>query len=644
MKKAVILGLICSFLVLGGNAGSVEPTIITGDDIRRSGIMRPADIFLLFDDWAVVSLDGCTWSASPLGLSTTYNQQWIFMINDIPIDIDLLGSRNIERFPFTLAEIDYIELYSGPVFRSGICADAGLMNIHLKEPEEGLSLSIEASAGNETGDPGPFRHTEYGSPNVDRLGQSTGGYGGFGRKNWYLAVSGRTAEGYYTDPVVLPRIFPFIYDTYFEQEYSGGSWRWGLPIGEAEISALGAVSRLNDFFFDFRRGNEMPSTPRLAAGAANSRISISRKLTLLVRSTYSLNRLEKWGDIAYFPEFDWEQRGLNSNADLVYDRGDLKLIFGGGWRYYKVKTGYALTDDDISLVSLHGNATASLLPNITSELTGEVAAGDNTGYKLFLSNSITLGPRAHLSVDLGQTKKYPEESNYYWLWRERGYQNPMVDTIPAVSSRLGGERRRTVDINFRVGFGYGTFKAAWYFRNFRTLNGDHLEYETSAFGTPFIRSYNSTGRTMAGDLWGFWLSLESAIADNLRAGVYYRQQKIMGHDIQFKQSFHNQPERFARFSLTFILADDFSVRISSTMQSKTSWPEYANPANLRPEIYVTEVDGFCSTDLAVQKYFWGKRISWSLFLRNIFDDRVTYHANGVVYDLTYYALFEFSPF
>ena len=44
--------------------------------------------------------------------------------------------------------------------------DYGLINIHTKSKSQGTVLTFSQSAGNETGDPGPYAYTKYKSPNV----------------------------------------------------------------------------------------------------------------------------------------------------------------------------------------------------------------------------------------------------------------------------------------------------------------------------------------------------------------------------------------------------------------------------------------------------------------------------------------------
>ena len=71
---------------------------------------------------------------------------------------------NINMLPLNITQIDSVEIISVPQIYNGIFTDYGLIHIHTKSISNGKSMTFFQSAGNETGDPGPYVYTKYKSP------------------------------------------------------------------------------------------------------------------------------------------------------------------------------------------------------------------------------------------------------------------------------------------------------------------------------------------------------------------------------------------------------------------------------------------------------------------------------------------------
>ena len=72
--------------------------------------------------------------------------------------------------PINITQIDSVEIFTVPQLHQGIFTDYGLIHIHTKNISQGKSLTLSQSAGNEIGDPGPYRYTKFDSPNVEKVG------------------------------------------------------------------------------------------------------------------------------------------------------------------------------------------------------------------------------------------------------------------------------------------------------------------------------------------------------------------------------------------------------------------------------------------------------------------------------------------
>ena len=147
--------------------------VIYSNMIEKSGLFRVGDILLLANKIRVNTLDGFTWSANINGLSSFQKQNWIILLDGQRLGLNTFNNVNINMLPINITQIDSVEIISVPQIYNGIFTDYGLINIHTKSKSQGTVLTFSQSAGNETGDPGPFAYTKYKSPNVEIVGSGT---------------------------------------------------------------------------------------------------------------------------------------------------------------------------------------------------------------------------------------------------------------------------------------------------------------------------------------------------------------------------------------------------------------------------------------------------------------------------------------
>lgn len=151
-----------------------EREVITSDMINKSGLFRLGDILLLSNKIRVSSIDGFSWFSSINGLSSFHRQNWIVLLDGQRLAINTFDIVNLNMLPINITKIDYVEIFSVPQLHEGIFTDHGLVHIHTQNISKRKLITLFQSAGNETGDPGPYIGTKYQSPNVDHIGLGTG--------------------------------------------------------------------------------------------------------------------------------------------------------------------------------------------------------------------------------------------------------------------------------------------------------------------------------------------------------------------------------------------------------------------------------------------------------------------------------------
>ena len=150
-----------------------EREVLTNGMIDKSGLFRIGDILQLSTKIRVSSIDGFSWFSNINGLSSFQRQNWVILLDGQRLGINTFDIVNINMLPINITQIDSVEIFTAPQLHQGIFTDYGLIHIHTRNISKGKSFTLFQSAGNETGDPGSYKHTKYSSPNVERVGSGS---------------------------------------------------------------------------------------------------------------------------------------------------------------------------------------------------------------------------------------------------------------------------------------------------------------------------------------------------------------------------------------------------------------------------------------------------------------------------------------
>ena len=141
----------------------------------------------------------------------------------------LFGSTNLNLVPVTLSEIDSIRIVTVPQFYSGQFASNGLIHFYSHRPSSGFVVSGRYAAGQESGDPGPFRSTELATPNLEQSGPDYSATVGYGTATWYVSGTASTQSEPASDVRVSERNWAWGLGT-LRNSLRGGSLRFGVRV------------------------------------------------------------------------------------------------------------------------------------------------------------------------------------------------------------------------------------------------------------------------------------------------------------------------------------------------------------------------------------------------------------------------------
>lgn len=150
-------------------------SVITAEDIKRSGAVDVPDLFRMVPGVDVVNVYGGTYGVSARGFNERFVSRMLVMIDGRSIYTSFFGGVFWENEQVFLEDIERIEVIRGPgATLWGANAVNGVINIITKDPEDDQGLMVTGKAGTKK-----FREavTRYSDSLTDELSISfTGGY------------------------------------------------------------------------------------------------------------------------------------------------------------------------------------------------------------------------------------------------------------------------------------------------------------------------------------------------------------------------------------------------------------------------------------------------------------------------------------
>jgi len=646
--RTVAIALLIAWLTAAARAQQPVPSsparqVIAAGELRAAGVRRLGDILPLLDDWSITTVEGFTWRASPRGLNTFEDQGWIVMADDQRLHVELLDARSLDRLPVTLPQIDSVEIISAPASAFGQIAPRGLIRFHLRRPAAGLSVHGLAETANETGDPGPFRFTPLGAPNIDRIGSGVLGGIAYSAPAGFVEVTGGWREHFVTDPPIRPRTFAISTEDYPIIVESTAALRAGYNFGAAgrhRVSLGRTWTR--DYFFLPPFGREVPVQSPYTHIGIDGEFRLPGRTNLRYRSAYESNQLDKHPN-ALDLDFDWRLERWSAALQARRLVSGFEVRVGARIDHATAKTRFSLTEEQLDVLELYG--TAALVANRSLSQQAAVSlvrGGGKVGGSIVLSQLWRAGPIHTLTASVGYSELLPAEDEPIWLWQRRGYGFLEVNGIAvtregesSTASLLSGDARWQIDPGKGLRFAIDAYLRA---HSDLTLDDRDLAFDPSdaTFAGP-VRVVSGIGGEIVGAAADVrWRAPVSGLELRWR----YAYQDAVGGDRLFRDTWRAVPRHRARATADYTPVPGLALRADLHYRGATRWTDYADAAALSDGRYDGRVDDALILDVAAQKWLWQRRLRLHLQARNIFDQPVPHHPIGVALGLTFQAQLE----
>jgi len=124
--------------------------VITGEDLRRSGVQTVPDALRIVPGVQVASVNGNVWAVSARGFNSAFANKLLVMIDGRSVYSPLFSGVYWDEQGISLADIERIEVVRGPGGALwGANAVNGVINIVTKRPIDTQGGLVEAAGGNE---------------------------------------------------------------------------------------------------------------------------------------------------------------------------------------------------------------------------------------------------------------------------------------------------------------------------------------------------------------------------------------------------------------------------------------------------------------------------------------------------------------
>jgi hypothetical protein len=619
--------------------------VIPAAEIERSGATRLSDLFAMIDTWSAVSIDGYSTAVSAFGLAPYQSPAWTLFVDGQPVDLASLGAKNLNTLPLHLLQIDSVTVISRPVEIAGVFAPSGALLLHTRTPGRGWTARGHVSAGNEVGDPGPFRYTAFATPNIDRIGPTYLAEVSYADEGWFVRAGLKADEHHATDAAIDERVRAvyvgikkarlFVFAPSITLGVSGRHGRHRLFAG---------TTRFQDLRFFEPIGIEVPTDAHFRFAGLDGDFAPGKASGIRYRLSFTSSDHDPRPNQRGFA-VDWRQDRLHGNVEARFAPDGVRAALGAAVDARRVITTDRLTRRTVALPRLYARLAVRPAPAWTQRFALHLArtprdafSTGRLGFEGLATSALHPGPRHRLTLALAYVVRTPEEENGPWLWSLRGYRffersgadlslPPFLLPSRTVTADLAWRWRRSPALTVDLTGAYRLFRGL-------TLASTtfHVVPDEAGFAPRTAVHIGVAGQVYgaaARVLWRPVVNLEQRFS-------YAFLRPVSGADATFRQAWAGVPRHRASYTVRFAPVPRLSLYARVRFESKTLWPGF-RPAETESGGRIPSTrPAYVMIDLTVQKRFWRDHLRAAFSFRNLTNGAHRPHPAGAVTNLTVY--------
>jgi hypothetical protein len=622
---------------LAANFPSKKYTI-HASELEHITLIRLADIFTLIDEWNYFTIDGFTIQAGNQSSENFHNQNWLLMVDDQIIRTQIFGQANLNLLGLSTDQIDSIEVYPNSTSVNGVFSNQGLIHIHTTQIEQGLIPRVQIIYGNQTGDPGPYRYTKFKTDNIDRIAVDKAYHISYGDSSGYINAGHYIQVFYPTNPRISNRIEK-IYKGEFKRirslSYSLQAGSKSLP-GSPQFSFY--QTAMNNFFFFKPFGQEIPTKNKFLFAGLNGNFIRSLSLPLFFRFSYTKNALAKRNNVLDY-NFDWKNELLDAEIYFEIPLKNNELSLGLNILKRSYSSDYFNNTQNIQDYSIYGCYNFNEFKDHNFEINGLFCnsnAGSEFNFSFYERRQFMDVQALLIGISVSQTNTLT--NNPLWNWSEKGYD--FVSDVN-VDYEIDGALSKNKNLSFKL---------SW------EREQDFLPALTSGINYQYIWGFNRENQSYHFDkdwdaarspieiktdqqfkIANIFLKLNHNINEIFKHNLYIEYNKLLGNENNYQKLI---PSQKINYRLTVNPVDNFSIWAMLKYRSSVFWFDYRYISQESDGKYSANLSEILSLDIAINKWFWKKRIKTSILFNNLLNRKEITHPIGASMDLRFFAQME----
>ncbi len=619
--------------------------VIDRQEMRNAGVLTMNDLFELSGQWEVSSVDDFTLLHSRNGLAGPGGMYWPVFLNDIPLDLNVWGTKNLNKIPVSVSAIDSVVLVTEPQLAGGMSMEKGGVFIYTKSRREGISADAELWTGNRTGDPGPFVYTERATPNVERLGPIASASVSYAKDRFSVEGGMKRMLHFVSEPIQGGRILPLAYgdDPFRHPKIELQSFYVrGSHTGETMNHSLQAgASDVDDFLYTELYGTEIPAGHSWSFVSLDGGIKAGENTSIRYRVSHNRNETnERENKENLLLRWNRAVTGGQISVSNDFEFGSLET--GAGYDHYIVNDGFSDGDAlSVNLLKLFNRLRLELSSRLTSyiDLMAVKGEGDRPVFKSFTNMEFTPVKGHRLTAGFTYSERLPEEDNSLWYWiGNKGFGGDRLSgnagagipgNIRLLRGHLAWNMALTEALDIKSGVGISRYLDE-YAPAHRLVSREDRYVETGTFS--FHTNLNAVELTIPAELSykpsGAFTGTVGYTWNRLLSGSSFLWDRSPG------QRFHGR--------LNWNPVNSFNIWTTINFRSITNWNSVGllDGETLKTSYGMTDVTyrstlpGRVRWDAGFSKKIWDDRVAFRLQVNNLLNDVYREHPLGPKHSFT----------
>lgn len=656
MRRLKIIAALVLFTLTTNGQNSVAPFKENNNTninyFREHGITRLSDLYEYLPGWNSFSIDGFRWYINSNKTSPDQSQSWYLMLDGQRIDLNALDIKNINLLPVSFAQIGSIESSTSPQLINGVFAERGFININTRKPEKGLSVNAFLMVGNETGDPGPYKYTEYDSENIDIIGPSYAVNLSYGSPGFDVMLGYKSNTFLYPTPdkYVSKRLTG--YDFKYRKIYNDGLSLLingtSLPTKPKLIAIYSTTGKYNPFssygsdvvYFP-PAAKELPFDTQFLHVGIHGSYAVNGSGSVNYSVKTSNNKMKVPATFEH-PDFDWNMINYMFTTEYAHTGKKADYTVGGGVDLNYLKTGLNLSETNNHHYNINGSINYFAADKLTHTL--ELYGGyDNkrVAFKGSFTNLYKIDDRNTLEMKTAYIQRNITENNDIWNWVNKGYDlfsEASYDVY--IANHVGKNNQINLIAKWLYEMSqYTRLSTELFYNKFDNIVLEDYVWRDGGEGVLYPELSSLTSH-VDGASGGFTLAFEQKLSSSFGHSLQYDFVDNINGDDLFRELFRAFPKHKVLYRADYSYTDDLFVSLSLGYTSESVWQSFKD---LSEDEYINyKIDEKLLCNLSVQKWFLNHNLRTNIILKNIFNQKNLYMPNGAYSDLSLFLTVEYN--